>query len=68
MYAHDVSIGALTNLDTWLILEMKGKDKDIIEVTKLEGFGDDRSNALDIVLAMTYSVAHKEVAKHLKKG
>jgi len=62
MYAHDVPIGALTNLDTWFILEKRGKDA--IEVTKLEGFSNDRSNALDIVLAMSFR-AVEEVEKYL---
>jgi len=62
MYAHKVDIGALTTLDTWIILE-KTKD-DVIEVTKLDGVVDGKSRALDIVLAMTDKVAHNAILNH----
>jgi len=64
MYAHKVDIGALTNLDSWIILEKTEEEPDVIKVTRLAGVVDGKSRDLDIILAMTDKVAHKAILSH----
>jgi len=63
MYRHRVTIGALTNLETWLIFEKTGST---VKVTRLDGVVQGKSKAMNIVLAMAYKVAKKAMTQYRK--
>ena len=52
MYYTGTDVGALTNFQTWIVLERD--DDDVISVTRVDGVtADGRSNALNIMLKMS---------------
>jgi len=61
MYHHNVNISALTNLDSWIVLEKQNKTT--LAITQLNGIVGGKSNTLNIVLAMTNQVAGERLGE-----
>jgi len=57
MFMTGATIGAVTNLESWIVLELDG---DEIGVTRVEGSANDRSRALDIMLAISLKAMQVE--------